>query len=83
MSALAVFVIATFTSPEEIGTNPRSMLWLLPLVMAIAAGYKATKLPRITAGNFLKEVLILSASIVSFMAIAALVLFIIARLVTE
>ena len=82
MSAIADFVMATFTAPENIQTNPQSMLWLLPLVAAIAAAYKATKLPTITAGVFLKEVAILSGSIVAFVIITALVLYALAWLIT-
>ena len=82
MSAIADFVMATFTAPENIRTNPQSMLWLLPLVVAIATAYKATKLPTITAGVFLKEVAILFGSIVAFVIITALVLYALAWLIT-
>ena len=49
------------------------MMWQswLPLVAAIAIVYKATKVPKITAVNFLKEVVILFGSIVVFMAVTA------------
>jgi hypothetical protein len=84
MSGIVVtFVIATFTVPEKIGVNPQSMLWLLPLVASIAVVYKATKVPKITAANFLKESVILFGSIVIFMAITALVLVAFAWLITE
>ena len=82
MSVIADFVMATFTAPENIRTNPQSMLWLLPLVAAIAAAYKATKLPTITAGVFLKEAAILFGSIVAFVIITALVLYALAWLIT-
>ncbi len=54
MSAVA-FILASFTSPEKICTNPQSMLWLLPLVAAIAVVYKATKVPTIKDKLFLKR----------------------------
>ncbi len=79
----AIFVIATFTTPEQIGTNPSSMLWLLPLAVSIAIAYKATKLPTITAGNFIREAAILSGSIVVFMGVAALTLYALVWLMTE
>ena len=79
----AIFVIATFTTPEQMGTNPSSMLWLLPLAAAIAVAYKATKLPTITAGNFIKEAAILFGSIVVFMGVAALALYALVWLMTE
>jgi hypothetical protein len=75
--------MATFTVPEKITTDPQSMLWLLPLVAAIAVVYKATKLPEIKIANFLKESVLLFGSIVIFMLITALVLYSIAWLIIE
>jgi hypothetical protein len=75
MSVIDILVIATFTAPEQIRANPQSMLWLLPLTAAIAIVYKATKLPTIIAGAFLKEAAILFCSIVAFAIITALALF--------
>ena len=83
MSGIAIFVVASFTAPEEIGANPQSMLWLLPLAAAIAVVYKATKLPTITARNFIKEAAILFGSIIVFIIITALALYTFARLITE
>ena len=83
MSVEAIFVMATFTAPEEIGVNPQSMLWLLPLAAAIAVVYKATKLPTITARSFIKEAAILFSSIVVFIIITALALYTLAWLITE
>jgi hypothetical protein len=78
----AIFIIATFTAPEKVGANPQSMLWLLPLVAAIAIIYKATKLPAIKAANFIKESVILFGSIIVFIIIAALTLHACAWLIT-
>ena len=83
MSIMSALVMATFTTPEKISANPQSVLWLLPLVAAIAIVYKATKLPKIKAGNFLKEAVILSGSIIVFMIIAALALCTLAWLITD
>jgi hypothetical protein len=79
----ASFIMASFTIPEQIGTTPQSMLWLLPLVAAIAIVYKATKLPEIKAVNFIKEAVVLFGSIVVFMFVTAIVLYAIAWLVLE
>jgi hypothetical protein len=76
-------VIAGFTAPEEIRTNPSSMLWLLPLAASIAITYKVTKLPTIKAGNFIKEAAILFGSIVVSIIITALALYALAWLITE
>jgi len=83
MSTIAAFVLATFTTPENIGVTPKSILWLLPLVAAISVVYKTTKLPKIRFVHFVKESVILFGSIVVFMAITALVLVAFAWLVTE
>ena len=67
-------LIAGFTSPEELGTNPQSLLLLLPLVVTISVVYKATKVEKVSAGNFLTESVLLFFSIVVFMVISALIL---------
>jgi hypothetical protein len=83
MSTITAFLMASFTTPERIGTEPRSLLWLLPLAAAIAVVYKATKLPKITAGNFIKEAALLFGSIVVFIVAVALVLYTLAWLIIE
>lgn len=76
-------IIASFTAPENIRIDLQSMLWLLPIAVAIAVIYKATKLPTITAGNFIKETLGLLGSIVVFITLAALSLCVLAWLVMD
>jgi hypothetical protein len=83
MPLLAFFILANFTTPENVGTDMKSMLWLLPLTVAIAAIYKATKMPAVTTGSFIKEVVVLSGSIIVFIIIIALALFILAWLIIE
>ncbi len=83
MSFMASCILASFTAPENIGTTPQSLLYLLPLAAAIAVIYKATKLPTITATKFIKEAAILLGSIVVFVIIAALALHVLAFLITE
>ncbi|MHC4572579.1 MAG: hypothetical protein ACYS76_00355 [Planctomycetota bacterium] len=74
---------ATFTTPEDVGTSPSSMLWLLPLAASIAVVYKAMKLPTVKTANFIKEVVVLFGSIVVFIIIAAIALNVLAWLITE
>ena len=81
MSEIPGLIVATFTAPEQIGTTPQSIMWLLPLVAAIAVVYKVTKVPKITAGNFIKEAVTLFASIVVFIAVTALVLYVLAWII--
>lgn len=83
MSIITALVLASFTSPENISTNPQSLLWLLPLAASVAVVYKATKLPTITARNFIKEAVILSGSIVVFIVVTGLALYALAWLITQ
>ena len=83
MSVINAFIIAGFTVPEKINVNPQSMLWLIPLVAAIAIVYKTTKMPKIKNINFIKEVVILFGSIVVFMSVIAVALCLLAWLITE
>lgn len=83
MITAASYIMANFTIPEQISTTPQSMLWLLPLVAAIAVVYKATKLPEIKAANFIRESVLLFGSIVVFMFVTAFVLYSIAWLILE
>lgn len=75
MPLKTLFIIAAFKAPEPLATNPKLMLWLLPLAAAIAVIYKATKMPKITAVAFFKETVLLFGSIVVFIIVTALVLF--------
>jgi hypothetical protein len=81
MLALAADIMAQFRVPDDIGTNPQSLLLLLPLLAAIAVVYKATKVPKVTVGSFIKETVVLFASIFVFMVITALVLAAVAWLI--
>lgn len=83
MSTITAFVMASFAIPEKLGAEPQSMLWLLPLVAAIAIVYKTTKLPKITVGNFIKEAAILFGSIVVFIIAVAFALYALAWLIIE
>ena len=66
------FLTATFIAPEYIGTNPASMLFMFPLLAAIAIVYKATKMRVIFWGKFLKEAGLLFCTLSVFMVLAAL-----------
>jgi len=76
------FVTGAFTAPESIGTDPQSLLWLLPLAASIAVVYKATKLTTVTAKVFFKEAAVLFGSVVVFIIITAVVLLAVAWLFT-
>ena len=83
MTALIGMVVASFSRPIPIDTNPASMLWLLPLVAAIAVVYKATKVSEIEPRAFAKECAVLFGSIMVFIVVAALILYVVAWVVAE
>ena len=83
MNELTACVLANFTAPEEIGTNPQSLLLLLGVVAAISIVYKASKLPVISAWNFIKETVVLFVSIVVIMVVTAIILLVVAWFVTQ
>jgi len=83
MLELAACVMADFANPETVGTTPQAMLLLLPVVAAISIIYKATKVPSVTFGNFLKETTVLFFSIIVFMVVTAVVLTGVAWLILE
>jgi hypothetical protein len=83
MIAFTATVLGSFTTPMQIGTDPASMLWLLPLVVSIAVVYKATKVARVEPGPFAKESAVLFGSIVVFIVVAAIILYGLTWIVTE
>lgn len=68
-------IIASFRSPEVVGTTVLSLLWLLPLALSVAVVYKATKLEKITAANFVKEIAVSFGFGIFLLALIALGLF--------
>jgi hypothetical protein len=83
MNAATSALLASFTTPIQIDTTPASMFWLLPLVVAIAVVYKATKVHEIKLRAFTRETAVLIGSILVFITVAALILHGIVWLVTE
>jgi len=76
-------VLADFTAPLRITTTPQSLLWLLPLTAAVTVVYKATKMQKITAAAFIKEVVVLFVSIVVVLIAVAMSLHFLNWLITE
>ncbi|RKY12646.1 MAG: hypothetical protein DRP52_04450 [Planctomycetota bacterium] len=77
------FILAAFTAPIEIGTTPSSMLWMFPLLAAIALVYKATKMRVLFTKKYLLESLLLFLSVSGFMIMAIIVLNLLSWLVTS
>ena len=74
------YILAGFMTPVHIGTNPYSLLLALPLIAVIAVAYKATKIDEIRLWNFIAQCLILFGSIVIFMALIAVGLYVVVRI---
>ena len=77
------FILATFTAPFEIGTTPSSMLWMFPLLAAIALVYKATKMRVLFTKKYLQQSLLLFLSVSGFMVMAIAVLNLLSWLITS
>lgn len=73
--AVVEMILGSFGAPMRIGTDPASMLWLLPLVAVIAIVYKATKVHKIRPWPFVKESAVLFGSIIVFITVAAVILY--------
>jgi hypothetical protein len=76
-------MLASFTRPEDIATAPAFMLWMFPLLAAIAVIYKATKLRAISWNIFIRETLILFGVLSGFMVLAVVVLNLLVWLITR
>lgn len=75
-------ILAAFTAPETIGTTATSMLWMFPLLAAIAMVYKATKMRAILFKRFFIESLILFLTVSGFMMMAIAVLNLLSWMIT-
>lgn len=82
MTVLAISVLGSFTTPMRVATDPASMLWLIPLVATIAIVYKTTKVASMRLWPFTRETAALFGSILVFIAVAAVILYGIAWLVS-
>jgi hypothetical protein len=75
MTALSAILLASFTSPMQINTDPASTLWLVPLLITVVVVYKATKVYMIRPYPFVRECAVLLGSILVFIGVAALILY--------
>ena len=78
-----LYLLASFTAPEFIGTDAKSMLWMFPLLAVIALVYKATKMRVLFIRKYLLESLLLFATISAFMIAAIIVLNLLDWLITS
>ncbi len=71
---------ATFTAPQNIGTDIKSLLWIFPLLASVAIVYKATKMRVVFLRKFFTEVIILFCTLSVVMILVAAALHVIVRL---
>lgn len=75
-------VATIFLTPMKIENSSLALLWIIPLVIAISVVYKATKFDEVKSRRFVKECSILTATILMFMALIAVVLYVIVAVTT-
>ena len=75
-------MLASFTAPITIHTDPWSMLYMFPLLAAITLVYKATKMRVIFWKSFFIQSLLLFLTVSGFMIAAIIVINLVSWLVT-
>ncbi|MFH1616561.1 MAG: hypothetical protein ABIG61_15940 [Planctomycetota bacterium] len=83
MMCFSELILGSFTAPLRIGTNPQSLLWIFPLLLAIAVVYKGLKIAELTWNKFIKETAILFVTLVVSIVLIAIVLHGIAWVITQ
>ncbi len=76
------YLVATFTAPQNIGTDIKSLLWIFPLLASVAIVYKATKMRVVFLRKFFREVIILFCTLSVVMILIAVALHVIVWLLT-
>ncbi len=74
-------LMASFTVPFETGNGPMSLLWILPLLAAVAIVWKTLKVPSSAGSKLTREIAILFATLIVCYAGIAVALYIISRLI--
>ena len=74
-------LLASFSLPYEIGNGIGALLWILPLLAAVAIVWKTLKLETITPAKLIRQVVILFFTMVVCYAAIAVALYVIGRLV--
>ncbi len=66
-----IFILAFSSKPIHIPVTAVSLLWALPICLAIATVYKAVNIESFTPKEYIKEVIILFIFIITTMALIA------------
>ena len=74
-------LLASFSTPINITTDPASMLWMFPLLASIAIIYKATKMRVLFIKTFIIETVKVFLTLCGVMILAIIVLNLVVWLV--
>ena len=74
-----LILLAIFTEPMFLPTEPVSLLWVLPICLSVSLVYKAIKIEEFRPGLFVREVVFLFGTIIVFLLVIAVVLLVIAQ----
>lgn len=77
-----VCMLAGIMQPMDMENTGSIFLWAVPLIVCIATVYKATKFNEVTNFRFVKESLVLSGTILGFMLLIAIVLWVFVAIFT-
>lgn len=77
----SIMTIAGIMVPMEMTNNGWIFLWAVPLIIIIATVYKATKIDSVFNLWFVKESALLSLTIMGFMVLIAIVLYLIMHII--
>lgn len=82
MLSSAFTLVMIFAEPLKMKNDGWQFLWAIPLIICIATVYKATKVEKVTDFSFVKESITLSATILGFMLLIAIVMWAAVQLLT-
>ena len=71
-----------FMNPVDVPSNVWSFLWIVPIVVLIAVVYKATKLDNVLSKRYVLECAALAGTILGFMLLIAVILYVFVAFVT-
>lgn len=74
MTMLTTSILALFSMPLDVPTKAISLLWVLPVGLAISLVYKSVKLEDVNIGVFVREVILLFLTGIGMLVFSSLVL---------
>lgn len=78
MTMLTTSILALFSMPLDVPTKAISLLWVLPVGLAISLVYKSVKLEDVKISVFVREVMFLFLTGIGMLVFSSLVLLAVA-----